>query len=613
MLLFIIIYLPIIVFANNSCYYLRDWQVSRIGENGPIDISVSTSRISGVAPLSVFFDATGTEGLGYTNEGFFSGGANYMDATFAWDFDADNNDPSGNYEKASGFVAAHIFEQPGTYRVHLDVYDSTGETASEDITITVSAFIGTTYYVASAANGGSDSNPGTIAEPFLTPEHALTGPHMQPNTMILFRRGDTFYTPHFWVWDYNGPVIIDCYGNPADDKPLIYSTEANGAYATFSLYTDDWRVMNLAVQSGGSTYNSGTRYPTGINFGINSSHNLKYRTEEYSLGNLPMSPSGNYNTIAECEFYNVNGTGYTTTSDGDVNDGNAIIGNWVYDKTGDDEEHVFRLQGGSRYFIANNTFGPNILVNYDATTIRGNSEKVVIYKNRMEGWIQAIWPQNRDSASEYQHHCIMDSNLIIGQGLYDGDRQSAIAIRAKDIVIRNNIIYNYQYGVMISDDTVVGPSQRIKVYNNTFINPAANDTFKIVNVDEACYNIDIKNNLMLDIAGGNPLNTSFLEVTRGSIFNGESDYNMFYGSSWGVNPNLFSGSTLAVWLSSTGNDRNSSIADPQLLSTDYSNTNFCKPQAGSPVINAGGFTPNALDYNGNLRDSSCDIGACEYY
>ena len=277
------------------------------------------------------------------------------------------------------------------------------------------------------------------------------------------------------------------------------------------------------------------------------------------------------------------------------------------------EEHVFRLQGGSRYFIAHNTFGPNILVNYDALTIRGNSEKVVIYKNRIEGWVQAFWPQNRNSAQEYQHHCIMDSNLIIGQRLYGGDRQGAIGMHAKDIVIRNNIIYDYQYGVGIGDDTVVGASRRIKVYNNTFINPAADDTFNPVHVDEKCYNIDIKNNVMLDIAGGNPFYTSFLEVWSGTVFHGESDNNILYGSSWGAEPDLFGGLTLAGWQSSTGNDQNSSIEDPLLLSTDYNDADFCKPQVGSPVINAGAFTPNALDYNGNLRDSSRDIGACEYY
>ncbi len=118
---------------------------------------------------------------------------------------------------------------------------------------------------------------------------------------------------------------------------------------------------------------------------------------------------------------------------------------------------------------------------------------------------------------------------------------------------------------------------------------------------------------MLDIGGGDPLYISFLDIRDGTIFNGESDNNLFYGSSWETDPNLFDGTTLASWQSSTGNDQNSAIQDPQLLSTDYNHDDFCKPQSGSPVINSGEFTPNALDYLGNLRDSSRDIGACEYY
>lgn len=587
------------------------------GDNaGPVTISVSTSRVSGIAPLSVFFDATGTTGL--TDSGFFPNSAVYMDATFAWDFDADDNDPDGKYEKASGFLAAHVFEDPGTYRVHLDVYDAVGRNSATDITITVTTFSGTTYYVAA---DGSDANTGlTVEDPFLTPQHALTGAHVQPNTRILFKQGDTFNTPFFWIWDYDGPVIVDSYQDPDDpssDLPIIYSTEVDGGYATFSLLTDDWRIMNLAVRSGGISYNSPVRYPNGI--GISGSNNLKYRTTEYSLGGLPMSPSGQFNTVAECEFYDVNSTGYTSTQGGATNDGGAIIGNWVHDKTGDDEEHIFRLQGGSRYFIAHNTFGPNILVNYDAVTIRGNSEKVVVYKNRMEGYVQAIWPQNRNSAEEYQNYCIMDSNLIIGAGLYSNDRQTAITMHAKDIVIRNNIIVNYQYGIGIGDDTVVGPSQRIKVYNNTFVNPSKDDTFTVIWVDDACYDIDIKNNLMFDIAGADPRYTDFLQTRGSTNFNGESDHNLFYGNEWAANPTLFPGSDLSTWQSSIGNDQNSSIADPQLLvnseynaSTDYNDANLYIPQTGSPVIGTGEFTSNALDYSGTLRDSAHDIGAWEY-
>ncbi len=583
-------------------------------EAGPINISVITSRVSGIAPLSVFFDASGAAGL--ANNGFFSDNAAYMDATFAWDFDADNTDPDGKCEKASGFLSAHVFAHPGTYRVHLDVYDSAGETASEDITITVSQFSGTTYYV---ADDGSDFNTGlTIDDPFLTPGHALSSTILGPEVRVLFKNGDTFTMANqVTVSDETGPIIIGAYDDPSDsspDRPVIHTTAVDSDWATISFWNcSDIRIMDVAVRATAES-SENPRYPFGITWGYDCTNMLKFRTEEYQNGGMALSPSGRYNTIAECEFHHTTQTGYTSNAEGD-NDGDAIIGNWVHDKNTVDtgnEEHVFRLQGGSRYYIANNTFGPNILVNFDAVTIRGNSEKVVIYKNKITGWVQAFWPQVRNFYEEYQHHCIMDSNLIIGQGLHENDRQSAIAMHARDIVIRNNIIYDYTAGVGIGDDTVVGPSRRIKIYNNTFINPRAGSEFYVLNIDSVCSDIDIKNNLMLDVAGGDPLYTYFIDLRNSAVLNGESDNNIFYGSGWEANPALFDGSALPAWQSATGNDRNSSILDPGLISTDYNNADFCKPEAGSPVVDNGEFTPAALDYNGNLRDGSRDIGACEY-
>jgi hypothetical protein len=105
----------------------------------------------------------------------------------------------------------------------------------------------------------------------------------------------------------------------------------------------------------------------------------------------------------------------------------------------------------------------------------------------------------------------------------------------------------------------------------------------------------------------------FIDIRSGTVFNGTSDNNICFGVTWSGSPSIFDGMTLASWRSSTGNDLNSSIANPLLASTDYNNINFCRPQTGSPVINAGEFTPNALDYYGNLRDSYRDIGACEFF
>ena len=270
---------------------------------GDFEVTLNTSRTQGVAPLSVFFDGTRTPDLA---------GGSYVDATFAWDFDADNADPDANHRRSGGFVAAHVFEKPGVYRVRVDL---------------------------------------------------------------------------------------------SDQAPVIYNTAVDSDWGTLDI-GNDWRIMDLRVRSGGSSAGEeGSRYSGGVGFG-SSTNGLIYRLEQDHLASGWMAPYGQYNTVAECNIHDVSGTGYCSNGDG-----GAIIGNWGHDKGPEDPEHIFRLQGGTRYFIAFNNFEANV-VNYDSLTIRGNTSKVVIYKN-------------------------------------------------------------YEMGINIGDDTVVGPSQRIKIYNNTFINMTA--------------------------------------------------------------------------------------------------------------------------------------------
>ena len=79
-----------------------------------ITADISPARTSGVAPLAVFFDATGTiDTDGSTND--------FHDLTYSWDFD----DPDAGTWSFSGLsknvafgpVAGHVFETAGTYGV----------------------------------------------------------------------------------------------------------------------------------------------------------------------------------------------------------------------------------------------------------------------------------------------------------------------------------------------------------------------------------------------------------------------------------------------------------------------------------------------------------------
>ena len=84
---------------------------------GPIALSLVSSRVSGVAPLAVFFDATGTTASSTPRP--------FHDLEYRWDF---GDVGSGTWttgssagvssrNTATGPVAAHVFETPGTYTI----------------------------------------------------------------------------------------------------------------------------------------------------------------------------------------------------------------------------------------------------------------------------------------------------------------------------------------------------------------------------------------------------------------------------------------------------------------------------------------------------------------
>lgn len=572
---------------------------------GDFEVTLTTSRIDGVAPLSVFFDATQTPSLA---------DGSYLDATFMWNFDMDDVDPEAKYRQAGGFVAAHVFEHPGTYRVRVEVYDPQGQTAYEETTITVLPFAGQTYYV---AQDGSDGNSGeTMDDPVQTVSYALLTLAL-PNTRILLKNGDTFYTRYVGASGRPGPVIIASYEDPADPSdqaPIIYSTGADNDWATIYL-GDDWRIMDMRVRTGGCTAGEAgqPRYPGGVSFGGSTNNSLIYRVEQDHMSSQWMDPYGQFNTVAECNIHTVSGTGYAAGGEG-----GALIGNWVHDKCTQDAEHIFRLQGGSRFFIAFNNFEGNV-VNYDSLTIRGDSEKVVIYKNTLDR-VTGIWPQVRNSYEEYQHHVLVEANLFVGRDnppnytTSSPIRQLALGIHAKDIVIRNNIFYNYGFAISINNDSVVGPSQRIKVYNNTSINMTVESDFYFVNVDPQCTEIEVKNNLILDQVGSTPMYTRIIrDRSSTNTFNGISDHNLLYGSTWPVNIVLFNSYDLAGWRAATGHDINSRMQIPGLASLDLASPDLVRPLAGSPAINNGQWTPAVYDYYGRMRDLTRDIGAVEYF
>jgi hypothetical protein len=223
---------------------------------GAMSVSLVPSRASGVAPLAVFFDASGTIDSAVTSRPFH-------DLEYRWDFGDPGGSPVGgttwvtgsgsganSRNAALGPMAGHVFEVPGTYEVSLNVFDGSSA-AGATTTITVSD-PETTF---AGANTVCVSMSGTFTGCPAGATHVTTGAfdtavtdHAATNRRVLFRRGEVFTAGTSPVIAVDGPGILGAFG--AGAKPVV---RGPGTAPVVSLGTrgsglyKDWRIMDLSL------------------------------------------------------------------------------------------------------------------------------------------------------------------------------------------------------------------------------------------------------------------------------------------------------------------------------------------------------------------------------
>ena len=250
--------------------------------------TAATSRTNGVAPLSVFFDATATTSslttkpfhkLQYTwNFGDLAGTATGITT---WGNGAAPGVSSRN--AATGAVAGHVYENVGTFQPTLTIYDGVSSHSVTLPAITVTdpntVFATTTYCVAVvstpvAGSGGCPPGAAVSMQPNFA--IAMSAAIAAGATRILFNRGDTFTDTAQTVITIQGPGLIGSYGNGVLPIPVIQGT-FDGAQLVFGALQwpsvnncsnptschggqlTDWRVMDLnfiGMATGGTIANS---------------------------------------------------------------------------------------------------------------------------------------------------------------------------------------------------------------------------------------------------------------------------------------------------------------------------------------------------------------------
>lgn len=245
------------------------------------------SNAACTAPCALRFDASGTTDADLTDAGDNKNRA-FRELEYMWTFGDSNagtwtNSPSGigsvgaindkSANVAYGPIAAHVYNNPGTYTWSLRVCDLTNcvfRTGTKIVLAWSDAIHGATLCVANGSTpvigqGGCPAdatavlNSDTVSpvDDYKTIMTTAFGPNGCGTGItcmrVLLRRGDTFVSGTSWTWgDYSGRVL-DAYGTGA--RPIISHGNVHVNNPNTSM-ASVFKVLNMHY-IGGTTTSSG--------------------------------------------------------------------------------------------------------------------------------------------------------------------------------------------------------------------------------------------------------------------------------------------------------------------------------------------------------------------
>jgi len=484
------------------------------------------SRISGVAPLSVFFDASGTTDAGVSHP--------FHDLEYTWDFGDTNAGiwaygakPGSGKNSATGPLASHVFETQGTYQVSLTVFDGTHtKTANTTITVqdpkTVFAGAQTVCVSAHADFVGCPAGATQVAN---TTDFATAIANISnASKRLLFRAGETWSAGSTSSITTAGPGYIGSYGTGV--APKIRVTGDIGSIVQFN--ADDWRMLDFEIDGqnyngANGVFNAGRSQITWLRLNI---HNVNS-----GFNTIDFSPVADQFTIQDSTVHIIHNSVPTT----DLSGG---IGLWIFakrfafqgnsmDNNGGGEQ-VARFPLLQKAVITNSDFAnpapsKEIIKLHQANpisdpTVWSNiyTEQVIIADNHslpsaIPGvpWLFNIAPQN-DSDDERLKDIILERNWMqAGTSTYVAMNIATTGTTT----LRNNIIDMtngfYQWGISITKygpATMPAPND-VRIYNNTIYSQNANNStgFSGIVISAEATNSIVRNNLASAPSASNPV------------------------------------------------------------------------------------------------------------
>jgi uncharacterized repeat protein (TIGR02543 family) len=596
-----------------------------VASAGGQQLGLNVSRNSGVAPLAVFFDASGTTATSTArpfHELEYRWGFGDT-ASGTWAYGAKAGTASRN--EAMGPVAAHVFENAGTYPITVSAFNGTS-TVTYNCNITVLPadveFAGNKTICVSAVGNFAGCPTGALRVTSNNPSSAVANNIGAGNKRILFARGETFSVASTIQINRNGPGLIGAFGSGA--KPNFVNSGEIGTIALSSMTTPniaDWRIVDLKIDGNGFGGNSVAVYGAGS---IKNSLVSRLDIQNFNSGikfsgsNLDAINNNGFTSpmwdgvfLTDNTVYNLVGTG--------ANGGNGFyVGAWRLAVMGNSIDNNLNGEHGmrsphSRYSVWQHNTTQRIARAHMTLRSGGQggstltaqlgsgihyTEKLLASENRFIGGPEphafgGTGPTNSSSNGRAREQ-IWEKNLMIGGAGTNG----FIGITGSEVTVRNNVLLMHPgtgwspfnvgaYDTAYAAAQGIPQPTNIWFYQNTIYYPATSPFWLMQLIGDPLTNseITVKNNLMYA-----PNNGAAQD-----------------GRDWLWNPN-----NTTVYR--TPLSTNTLIAElqtsPNFTVNPPTNAAHLKPLAGSYVIGRGAAVPVWSDYFGvPINPAARDLGA----